>query len=61
MENHGLENFNQVNIDVVERELENSSDALFEKAYTMIQSNSYHDVKITEESRKECIKSLIRR
>ena len=60
MKNTESENFNHANIEVVEKKLENGSDALFEKTYTMIQSNSYHDVKITEESRKECIKSLIR-
>lgn len=62
MENNQLTNYGQNNIEAIDRFLSDNGEncTYLEKTYTMVQTNSHNPVEITKESRKKCVKSLVR-
>lgn len=62
MENTELTNYDKNNIDAIDRFLSDNGESCdyLQKTYTMVQGNSRNPVEITKESRKKCVKSLVR-
>lgn len=62
MENTKLTNYDQNNINAIDRFLSDDQESFgyLQKTYTMVQTNSHNPVRITKESRKKCAKSLVR-
>ena len=62
MNKDALTNFGRKNIEAIDKFLSVDAEdcAFLQRNYTMIQTNSYNPVEITEDSRKKCVASLLR-
>ena len=62
MNNIKMMNFNQENVESVDKFLSDYSEGIsyLQKTYAMVQTNTQSSVTITRESRKKCANSLIR-
>lgn len=54
-------NYNRKNIKAIDEMLSDDGNSNFlQSTYTMVQASSHNSVEITDESRKKCVKSLVR-
>lgn len=62
MDNDKLINYGKKNIEAIDKFLSDDGESFdfLQRTYTMVQANSHNSVKITEESRRKCAKSLVR-
>ena len=62
MDNDKLINYGKKYIEAIDKFLSDDGEGcdFLQRTYTMVQANSHNPVKITEESRRRCAKSLVR-